>query len=155
MHTFCSHDQQFRSFTPFLDVSHQRITRWLWDPYREFNCIWSIQKSSRWHQLLPMASMDHQTPENSWLVLATDPGNSPAVRVWTRKKIQFSSRTVQRPNSLLLGGPNLALYPSTLGFRQVWLDLSGPISGFAFRVVLGMVAFRYPTVNRKILTMVH
>jgi len=47
---------------------------------------------------------------------------------------QFGSRTVQKPDPLSLGGPNPDLYPSTLGFRRVWLDPSVPISGSAFRV---------------------
>jgi len=69
-----------------------------------------------------------------WLVLATGPGNPPAVRVWTAKTGQFGSRPVQQPDLLTLGGPNPDPYPSTRGFRQVWLDLSAPISGSAFRV---------------------
>jgi len=88
------------------------------------------------------------------LELATGPGNPPAFRVWTGKTVWFGSRTVQKPNRLLLGGPNPALYPSTGGFCRVWLDPSGPISGSVFRGFLFMVAFRYPTVNCKILTMV-
>ena len=89
------------------------------------------------------------------LVLATGPGNLPAVRVRTRNKVWFGSITMQRPNPLLPSGPNPAPYLSTSGFCQVWLDPSGPISGFAFRVVPLMFAFRYLTLNRKILTMVH
>jgi len=87
-------------------------------------------------------------------VLATGLGNQPAVLVWTGKTVHFGSRTVEKPDPLLLGCPDAALYPSTHGFRWVWLDLSGPISGFAFQVVLFMVAFRYPTIHRKILMMV-
>jgi hypothetical protein len=68
------------------------------------------------------------------VVLATGPGNAPAVRVWTAKTGQFGSRFVQQPDPLTLGGPNPDPYPSTRGFRQVWLDLSVPISGSAFRV---------------------
>jgi len=88
------------------------------------------------------------------LVLATGPGNPPAVPVRTGNTIWFGSRTVQKPDPLLLGDPNPAPYPSTRRFRRVLLDLSGPISDFAFRVVLFMVALRSLTVNRKILTMV-
>jgi len=40
------------------------------------------------------------------VVLATGPGNPPAVRVRTAKTGQFGSRLVHEPNSLLLGGPN-------------------------------------------------
>jgi len=82
------------------------------------------------------------------------PGNPPAVRVWTGKTVWFGSRTVQKPDLLLPGGPNPAPYPSTHGFCRVLLDPFGPISGSAFLVFLFMVAFRYLTVNCKILTMV-
>jgi len=88
------------------------------------------------------------------LLIATDPGNPQKVPDWTGKTVQFGSRTVQKPDSLLLGGPNPAPYPSTRGFHRVWLDPSHPISGFAFQVSLFIVAFRYLTVNHKILTMV-
>jgi len=87
-------------------------------------------------------------------VLAMGPGNPPAVPDWTGKTVWFGSKTIQEPDLLLLGGPDLAPYPSTRGFCRDWLDLSGPISGFAFRFVLLMVVFRYLTVNHKILTMV-
>ena len=87
-------------------------------------------------------------------MLATGPGTPPVVRVWTGRKVGFGCRTVQRPNRLFVGGPNPAPYPSTGGFRQVRLDASGPISSVAFRVVQFMVAFRYLTVSRNILTMV-
>ena len=68
------------------------------------------------------------------LVLATGPGNPPAVRVWTAKTGRFGSRPVQETDPLTLGGPNPDPYPSTRGFRRVWLDPSVPISGSAFRV---------------------
>jgi len=87
-------------------------------------------------------------------VLAMGSGNLPAIQVWSRKTVRFGSRTFQKPDWLLHGGPNHASYPSTRGFRRDWLDPSGPISGSAFRVFLFMVAFRYPTVICKILTMV-
>ena len=89
-----------------------------------------------------------------WVVLATGPGNPPAVRVWTGKTVRFGSRTIQTPDLLLLGGRDRAPYPSTRGFCRVQLDPSGPISGSAFRVFLFMVTFRYATVDCKILTMV-
>jgi hypothetical protein len=89
------------------------------------------------------------------LVLATGPGNPPAVRVRTGKTVRFGSRTVQKPDPQRLGGPNPDPYLSTRGFCRVWLDPSVPISGSVFRVFLFMVAFRYPTVNRKILTFAH
>jgi len=69
-----------------------------------------------------------------YLVLATGPGNPPAVRVWTAKTGWFGSRTDQKPNLLTLGGPNPDPYPSTLRFRRVLLDQSVAISGSAFRV---------------------
>ena len=68
------------------------------------------------------------------LVLATGPGNPPAVRVWTAKTGRFSSRPGQKPDPLTLGGPNPDPYPSTRVFRRVWLDPSVPISCSAFRV---------------------
>ena len=90
-----------------------------------------------------------------WLVLATGPGNPPAVRVRTGKTVQFGSRTIQKPDPQRLGGLNPDPYPSTRGICRVWLAPSVPISGSVFRVFLFMVAFRYPTVNRKILTFAH
>ena len=88
------------------------------------------------------------------LVLASGLGNRPAVRVWTGKTVRFGPRTVWKPLLRLLGGQNPAPYLSTHGFWRVWQELSGPIFGFAFQIVLFMVAFRCPTVNCKILTMV-
>jgi len=41
-----------------------------------------------------------------YVVLATGPGNPPAGRVWTAKTGRFSSRPVQKPDPLTLGGPN-------------------------------------------------
>jgi hypothetical protein len=93
--------------------------------------------------------------EGTQLVLATGPGNPPAVRVRTGKTVRFGSRTVQKPDPQRLGGPNPAPYSSTRGFCRVWLDPSVPIPGSVFRVFLFMVPFRYPTVNRKILTFAH
>jgi hypothetical protein len=66
------------------------------------------------------------------VVLATGSGNPPGVRVWTGKPSWFSSRPVQIPHPLTLGGPILDPYPSTRGYRQVWLEPSAPISGSAF-----------------------
>ena len=68
------------------------------------------------------------------VVLATGPGNPPAVRVWTAITGRFSSRTAQLPDPLTLGGPNPDPYPSTRGFRRVCVDTLVPISGSAFRV---------------------
>jgi len=89
------------------------------------------------------------------LVLSTRPGNLPAVGVWITKMVQFASRPVQKPQLLLLGEPNSDPYPSTLGYRRVWLDPSVPNSGSGIRVVLFTVSFRYPTDNCKIFTSVH
>jgi hypothetical protein len=83
-------------------------------------------------------------------VLATGAGNQPSVRVGTGIMVRFGSRTIQKPDKQRLGGPKQDLYPSTGGFYRVWLDPSVPISGSVFQVFLFMVAFRYPTVNRKI-----
>jgi len=68
------------------------------------------------------------------VVLATGSGNAPAVPVWTAKMGRFGSKAVQKPYPLTLSGRNPDVYTSTPGFHQVWLDLSVPISGFAFRV---------------------
>jgi len=68
------------------------------------------------------------------LVLATVPGNPPAVQVWTTKTGRFGSRTIKKPNPQTLGGPNPDPYLSTRGLRWIWLDPSIPISGSAFRV---------------------
>jgi len=87
-------------------------------------------------------------------VLAMGPRNPAVIRIQTRKMVQFGYRTVQKPDPLRLGGPNPAPYLLTRGFCQVWLDLLGPISGSAVWVFLFMVAFRFPTVNCTILTMV-
>ena len=92
---------------------------------------------------------------SSSLVLATDPGNPPAVRVWTGKTVRFGSRTVQKPDPELLGGPNPYPYPSTRGFCRVWLDPSVAVSGSPILVVLYMVAVKNVTVMCKISTLVH
>jgi len=89
------------------------------------------------------------------IVIATGPGDSPAVLVWTRQMVQFSFRTVQKPDLQLLGRPNLYLYQLTRGFCRIRLDPSVPISGSYFRDFLFMVTFRYSTVMCKILTLVH
>jgi len=59
---------------------------------------------------------------SSGLVLATDPGNPPAVRGWTAKTGRFGSRPVPKPNLLTLRRPNPDPYPSTSGFRRPQLD---------------------------------
>jgi len=75
------------------------------------------------------------------VVLATDPGNSAAVRVRTGYTVWFGSRTVQKRDSQLLGEPNPYTYLSNRRFCRVWLDPSIPISGSHFRIFLFMVAF--------------
>ena len=89
------------------------------------------------------------------LVLATGPGNPPAVRVQTAKTVRFGSKPVQNLDLLHLGRPNPDPYPSTRGLCRVWLDPSVPISGSSILVFLFMVAIRYPIANRKILTLVY
>jgi len=87
-------------------------------------------------------------------VVQTSPGNLPAVWVWTTKTVWFGSGPVQKPDPLLLGRPNAYLYPSTCGLDYVWLDPSVPISCSGFRDFLFIMAFRYPNVYPKILTLV-
>jgi len=81
-------------------------------------------------------------------------GNLPAVRDRTNETVWHSSRPSQKPNPLLLGRPNPDPYPSTHRFCQVWLDMSVSIPSSGFPMFLFMVAFRYPTANGKILTLV-
>jgi len=89
-----------------------------------------------------------------WIVIATGLGNPPAVRICTGSSVLFGSITVQKPDQLPLGGPSLYLCQSTYWFWRVWLDLSVPISGSSIWVVLFMVAFRYPILQWKSLTLV-
>jgi len=76
----------------------------------------------------------HHPDNESELVLATGPGNPPAVWVWTAKTGRFDSGPGQKTDPLTVGGPNPDPYLSTTGFRRVWLDPSVPISGSVFRV---------------------
>jgi len=106
------------------------------DKSNEIQCIWAIVDCG--------ATSIFMTPrlfkplgisyKAAHIVLATGPGNPAAVRVWTAKTGRFGSRTVKKLDPQTLGGPNPDPYPSTRGFRRVWLDLSVPISGSAFRV---------------------
>jgi hypothetical protein len=98
---------------------------------------------------------EHSTRQGLSLVLPTGPSNPPGVRIRTAKTVRFGSTTVQKPDTHSLGGPNPDLYLSTCGFYLVSLDMSVPISSSVFWVFLSRVAFRYPTVNRKILTSAH
>ena len=88
-------------------------------------------------------------------MLPTGPGNPPEVWVLPTKTDRFGSLPIQKPDTLILGGPNSDPYPSTRGLCHDWRDLSGPISVSAFCVFLFMVAFIYPTVNCTILTLVY
>jgi len=92
---------------------------------------------------------------HSELLLGMGLGNPPVVRVWPAKMGRFSSRLVQKPNPLSLGGPNPDLHPSTHGLCRISLGPLVPMSSCAFRVFLFMVAFSYPTVQCKILTLVY
>jgi len=91
----------------------------------------------------------------SSLVLATGPGNLPAVRVQTAKTVQFGYKHVQKPDPLHLVVPNPDPYPSTHRSCRVWLDTLVPISSSSFQVFLFMVALWYSIANRKILTLVY
>jgi len=82
-------------------------------------------------------------------VLATGPGNPPAVRVWPAKTGRFGSRPVQKPDLLRLGRPTPDPYPSTRGFCRVWLDPSVTMSGSAFRVFQFMVISNNPSFRLK------
>lgn len=88
------------------------------------------------------------------LVLVRGLGNLPMVQVQTAETVWYSSRPVQEPNLLPISGANPYMHPSTGRFGRMWLDPSGPIPSSAFRVVIFMVAFKYPTVDHTILTVV-
>ena len=87
-------------------------------------------------------------------MLATGSDNGPAVWVSTTEISCFGSGPVQKPNPVLFGGPNQDPYPSTCRFCLDWLDPSVLIAGFVFRVSQSLVAFRYATAYRTILTSV-
>jgi hypothetical protein len=88
------------------------------------------------------------------LVLAMGRGDPPPVLVSTASTVQFISETVQIVDILRLGGANPDRYPTAHGLIWVWLDPCVPLSGSVIRVSRFIVAFRYPTANRKILTLV-
>ena len=93
--------------------------------------VWHIRELSElWLSFLLLAP----PVSDIQLVLATGPGNPPAVWVWTSKTGRFGSRPVQKPNTLTLGGPNPDPSPLARGYRRVWQDPSVPISGCAFRI---------------------
>ena len=50
------------------------------------------------------------------LMLATDPGNQPVVRVRTAETVQFHSKPVHKPNLIYPGRANMDQYPATCGF---------------------------------------
>jgi len=87
-------------------------------------------------------------------VLAMSLGNPQVGWAWSRKSDWFSSEPIQTPDPLLLAEQNPDPYSSILVSCQVWLGLSGPISGSAFWVHLFMVGVRYPIDCRKVLTLV-
>jgi len=89
------------------------------------------------------------------VVLATGPGNPPAVQVRTAESVKFSSSPIWKPDPLNLCRPNPDPHPSTHAFCRVWLDPSVRISGSGFRAILFMVAFRYRIANRKMLTLIY
>jgi len=112
-------------------------------PFRSWTLWMSRWHTVTLHRLITVYNdmFDHMdgvmrvlAKRNTQLVLAMGPGNPPAVRVWTAKTGRFGSRTGQKPDPQTLGGANPDTYPSTCGFRQVWLDPSVPISCSAFRV---------------------
>jgi len=88
-------------------------------------------------------------------VLATGPGNPPVVQVQTAKTDLLGSKPIIRPDLLHLCRPQPDPNPSTRMFGRVWLDMSVPISGSGIRGSLFMVAFRFPSADRKILSLVY
>jgi len=89
-----------------------------------------------------------------WELFAKGPVNPPAVRVWTAKTGWFSSSSVQQPDPTdcyrATPGPIPVSPWVLLGLaRPVGSNLRFHVSCFTF-----IVAFRYATVNRKILTLV-
>jgi len=132
---FCAEDEACHIINKALLSSqissfpcHQLITSFVWILPRVNVYI------SRRIQSFKDFIRSHPRSQQRKLVLATGPGNPPAVRVWTGKTVRFSSKTLQKPNQQTLGGPNPDAYLSTRGFRRVSLDPSVPISGSAFRV---------------------
>jgi len=87
------------------------------------------------------------------LVIATGPGNLPAVWVLTANKVGCDSSHDLRHQRLVLGGPNRYPYMPTGRICQVWLYPSVPISGYGFMVFLFVVKFGNPTVNCKLLNL--
>jgi hypothetical protein len=88
------------------------------------------------------------------LMLTMGLGNQPEVQVENTNTVWLGSKTIQKPYPLCLGRANLNMYLSTRSFCWVWIDPCVPIPSSVFRVFLLMVAFRYPTTNHKIITLV-
>ena len=132
---------------------------WSWGLMNSgFGSVWELRgpaRSALEGKTLQAAVLFSLRRARAWKLLTTGPGKMPAVRIRRRKTGLFGSRPAEKPDPLLLGGPNLAPYQRTRRFCLVRPAPSGQISGSAIGVVLFTVAFRYPTVNRKILTMVH
>jgi hypothetical protein len=93
-------------------------------------------------------SPDQLNGYHTVLVLATGPGSD-----WKDFSIPFQNRP--RPRSTASRWATPGPVPINPRVLSVWLDLSVQISSSVFRVFLCMVAFKYPTVNRKILTFAH
>jgi len=87
-------------------------------------------------------------------VLATGPGHLEVVPVGNTETVRCSHRPVQKSDLQLLDGPHVYLCPSARWFCPGLLVPSVPITGSGFWVFLFMIALRYPTVYRKILTLV-
>jgi len=68
------------------------------------------------------------------LVLLSDSGNRPAVRVWTLTTVLFSWWVVKKPNPVPSGGPNQDRYQSNVWYSRVLLDTFVSNSGSAFRI---------------------
>jgi len=90
----------------------------------------------------------------SCVVLATGPGNRPAVRVWTRNARQFGFRPVQNTTRWLLAGQTRTHPCQLAGFAGFGYShqFESLVLHCSFKF---MVTFRYGTVNRKIVTLVH
>jgi len=89
-----------------------------------------------------------------WVVIARSVGSILPVRFRTTNTVCFNSRHVQISDLLYLGCPNLDPYTRIRRCCLIWLDLSVPVSGFEFPVVLFKFPIRDLIVYRKMLAMV-